>query len=416
MVVQMGIDWARHELVARVRCGDKSKKVKLARNLSGVEELMRLARALGGSEAQVEVSIEAGDVGLVAALHAKGAVVYVQDAKQARRFAESLGSSGAKDDDRDAQTLLRMLDSAPHRGSVWEPSEELRETAGVLLDDHDDVSAKIQRAVNQLREHLVYSHPALERALPDLTSESALRVLQAVPTWQHGAALSQEEREQVLDSCRFRATRRAQVAAALSEQWVEQPQVVREAHAARVRRLVSELGLLRKQQAELDAGMDALAAQYTQTEQLRSLPGIGVMLALSLLALDAQSLSQGERDALGVWCGACPVARQSGKSLHVVRMRKSSPVRGRRTAYLLAMQAIRRLGWAKAQYAHLRGRGKAHGTALRIIARSLLRLLAALLRTGEPYDEARYLRALQSKGVAWAAGLGQTESVAGEMA
>ncbi len=415
MLVQMGIDWARRESVARLRCGEKHRKLKVVRSLEGVDELMAAAQQLGGNDVGVEVSIEAGDAGLAAALHAREAVVYVQDAKQARRFAESLTSSGAKDDERDAETLLRMLDSSHHRIEAWEPPEALRETAGVLLDDHDDVLSKIQRATNQLREELVKVHPALERSLSQMWTQAALAVVEAVPTWQDGAALSEHDREELLGRCRFHSKRRAAIVSALAEPWVAMASEVRAAHAARVRRLVGELRQLRKQQADIDSAMDKLAERYTESTTLRSTPGIGVTLAISLLALGAVNLAQGDRDDLAVWCGASPVKRQSGKSLNVVRMRKSAPVRGRRTSYLLAMQAMMRLKWAKAQYAYLRQHGKNHGTALRIIARSLLRLLAALLRTGEAYDETRYIKALQSKGVVWAQGVLSTVEEANEL-
>src|SRR5688500_2911509 len=133
MVVQVGIDWARHDAVARLRCGDKTSKHKFARGIAGVDGLVAKARELGGEDAEIEVSVEAGDVGLATALHVRGVRVYVQDAKQARRYAESLSSSGAKDDGRDAEVLMRMLDSKDHRPEPWEPLADAQELAGLLL-------------------------------------------------------------------------------------------------------------------------------------------------------------------------------------------------------------------------------------------------------------------------------------------
>jgi len=53
-------------------------------------------------------------------------------------------------------------------------------------------------------------------------------------------------------------------------------------------------------------------------------------------------------------------------------------------------------------YAAGRKRGLSAGTAFRRVSRSLLRILTAMLRDGQVYDEARYVRALQAKGVHWA--------------
>ena len=54
-------------------------------------------------------------------------------------------------------------------------------------------------------------------------------------------------------------------------------------------------------------------------------------------------------------------------------------------------------------YADARQHGQNAAHAYRRIARSLLRILTAMARDGKPDDDARYLRALQAKGVPWAA-------------
>lgn len=405
MLVQMGIDWARHDAVVVLRCGERYSKLKMVRSTEGLIALFAAVEQLGGEGAECEASIEAGDVGLCGALHARGVRVFEHDAKQAKRFAESLCSSGAKNDARDADNLLRMLGSAEHRREPWRPAPEQSDVAAVLLDDHDDVERKIQRVVNQLRSALLQVHPALERALGNLRSRSAWSILEAAPTWQHGALLDQAERDELMAKCRFHAKTRQVVRAALAEPWLELPALLLEAHAGRVRRLVAELQELEEKAEQLDRALEQLQARAPTAQAAGATPGVGVVLALSLLALRADELAEQGREALAVRCGVAPVGVQSGKSSGIARMRKSAPVRGRRTAYLLAMQAIRRMAWAKAQYRHLRDRGKEHGTAARIVARSLLRLMSALLRSGEVYDEARYLESLRARGVEWACGL-----------
>lgn len=402
MLVQIGIDWARHDAVAVVQCDQKRRRLKFERSLAGVGEVLKVARGLGGEGADVQVSLEAGDPGLMAALTSSGACVYVQDPKQARRFAESCSSGGVKDDQRDAENLLRMLSSVEHRRERFEVPETQRELAGMLLDDHDDVERKKHRVINQLRAELVKVHPALERELKVLTKKAPLVLLEAAPTWQHAATLSEDDLVELRKKCRFREQNWQRISTALAVPWIEMPAELVQAHAARVRRLVAELQQLMVQQEQLDKSLQSLADQVPIAPTLRSTPGIGVVAALSLVVLGADQLVHGERDALAIWCGAAPVRRQSGKSLNQVRMRKSAPLRGRRAVYLIAMQALVRLSWAKAQYRYLRKRGKEHGTALRIVGRAVLRVLGALLRKGEVYDEAKYLQALQAHGVTWA--------------
>jgi transposase len=410
MLVQMGIDWARHDSVVVMQCGEKAVIRKIERGVAGVGKLLEEAHKLGGKDAQLEAAIEGGDSGLALALKTRGVAVYVFDAKQAKYFAKAHCSSGAKDDKRDARNMLAMLLSPDQRArGCWEPKKEQAELAGVLLDDHDDVQSKIQRVVNQLRATMVQTFPAMERALGDLESLSAWTILEAVPTWQDAAALDEVGRKELLGKCRFRGKRREAVAQALGECWVELPAGVAKALGGRIKRLVGELRHLVKQQDELDGALEDVAKTVPAAAHIQSMSGVGVLIALALLALDGQLLAGGDRDDLALLCGAVPVLQQTGKGNGQIRMRKSAPARGRRTLFVLTMQAIRRLPWAKAQYKYLRGRGKTHGTAVRVVGRSLLRLLSALVRDGKPYDEARYLESLRTKGMVWAIVLNSNE-------
>ena len=70
--------------------------------------------------------------------------------------------------------------------------------------------------------------------------------------------------------------------------------------------------------------------------------------------------------------------------------------------YLLGLHAVRHMVWARAMYHAARNRGKNAATAYRIVARSLLRILTAMLRDGTSYDEKHYVAALKAKGVRWA--------------
>jgi len=85
-----------------------------------------------------------------------------------------------------------------------------------------------------------------------------------------------------------------------------------------------------------------------------------------------------------------------------VLLRSMSGVGLQLSANLLGLQAVRHLPWAQAMYAAGRKRGLSAGTAFRRVSRSLLRILTAMLRDGQVYDEARYVRALLAKGVHWA--------------
>jgi len=83
-------------------------------------------------------------------------------------------------------------------------------------------------------------------------------------------------------------------------------------------------------------------------------------------------------------------------------MRRAAPSRARRATYLIGRLATQRLGWAAAMYEDARSRGQSAATAFRRVARCVLRIQTAMMRTGQPYDDGRYVAALKAKGVRWA--------------
>lgn len=402
MDVYAGVDWSQDKLVVLLGCEGQVKKLSVVRSLEGVAQVRRAAEELGGAGASLRVRLEGGDEELALAFFQAGAHVYVTDPKQARRFRESRCSSGAKDDFRDARALLDMQTSPSHRMAEWEPELDHTQSARELISGHEQVSHKVIRATNQLRALLVRMAPALNRALNDLTAGFALALLKRVSQRGMACMNKPEEWEAFCRRHRVRKATRPHLLGALVEPWAKQPEPVWRALALRLGHLVAEIQQLVKQQKVLRARMDVLTANIPEVKPVRRIQGIGGILAAGLVALGlVEPKVIANRDGLSLRCGTSPVLVQSGKS-YQVRMRKGCPALGRKIAHLLAMQAIMRLGWAKAQYAWQKNRGKKHAAALRIVARSLLRVLEALVRKGEEYNEEQYIEGLQRHGVPWA--------------
>ena len=121
---------------------------------------------------------------------------------------------------------------------------------------------------------------------------------------------------------------------------------------------------------------------------LRSMPGIGRIIAASLLAEASRPLRDRDYQAIRTLGGSAPVTRRSGKGL-VVFMRKACNPRLRNAIYHWARVASQCDPHWKARYAALRARGCSHGRACRSVADSLLRVLVAMLRNRTLYDPAR---------------------------
>lgn len=113
---------------------------------------------------------------------------------------------------------------------------------------------------------------------------------------------------------------------------------------------------------------------------LRSLPGVGRIVAATLLAEAHQALQSRDYRALRTLTGVAPVTKRSGKSRRV-EMRQACSQRLRTAVYHWARVATQHDPRSRARYATLRARGCSHGRALRGVADRLLAVACAMLKT-----------------------------------
>jgi len=136
-------------------------------------------------------------------------------------------------------------------------------------------------------------------------------------------------------------------------------------------------------EAELERLIQQSPVWRVQDELLQSVPGVGPMLARTLLGL-VPELGQLDRHQIAALVGVAPLARDSGT------------LRGRRTCwggrpavrtvlYMAALTAARYNPVLRTFYQRLRAAGKPAKVALTAVARKLLVLLNAILRDQRPW-------------------------------
>ena len=120
---------------------------------------------------------------------------------------------------------------------------------------------------------------------------------------------------------------------------------------------------------------------------LRSLPGVGRVVAATMLAEASRPLAARDYQSLRTHAGAAPVTRQSGKVRHVV-MRRSCNPRLRAAVFHWARNSIRLDEACRAHYARLR-QHHGHARARRGVADRLIGVLIAMLTSRSLYDPQR---------------------------
>ena len=363
----------------------------------------------GPSLARVAVGLESRHAGPVALCLEHGAAVFAINPKQLERFRERASAAGAKDDRRDAYaaaSALRTDRGAFHRVAPDDARvvalRELSRTADELRED-------TRRLSNRLRAQLERYFPQMLTLAPAADEPWLWTLLERVPTPAAAARVREAAVARVLKAHRIRRVGAPEVLAALrAPALVVAPGTV-EAVSAHVALLVPQLQLVsehhRRCLAQLEAAVAALAgpgadppsrptpnaaspspdALGTAVRLVRSLPGVGGVIAGALVAEAAGALLAGDYHALRTQGGTAPVTKQSGKQ-RLVTMRYACNQRLRTALYHWARVSTQHDAAARQYYATLRGRGHSHPRALRSLADRWLRILTAMLATGTEYD------------------------------
>ena len=128
--------------------------------------------------------------------------------------------------------------------------------------------------------------------------------------------------------------------------------------------------------------------QHRDVEIVLSLPGVGRVVAATMLAEASQVLAHRDYHALRTYGGAAPITRRSGKKI-IVMMRRACNERLRDAFYHWARVSVQHDPASRRQYARLRAAGQTHGRALRGVSDRLLEVLCSMLRHGTLYDPER---------------------------
>jgi len=155
---------------------------------------------------------------------------------------------------------------------------------------------------------------------------------------------------------------------------------------------------LHTQIAKFDHEIATLFRDHPDRDIFASFPGAGAQLAPRLLCAFGTDRSRyAAATALQSFSGMAPVLERSGKQARV-HWRWARPVFLSQTFYEFAQKSISFSVWAHAYYRMQRAKGSGAHAAIRALAFKWIRILFRCWQARTPYDEARYLAALKTRG------------------
>lgn len=397
----VGIDWATeaHKVCILNTHRDLIAERVVEHSGAGLAQFVAwLFQITHNAPQSVAVAIEVPRGAVVESLLEQNFRVFAINPKQLDRFRDRHTVAGAKDDSRDAFVWADSLRTdlplfKPVR--IEDPAIlHLRELS--RLDD--DLRQDYNRVLNQFREQLGRFYPQLLSLSPGADEPWVWELFETAPLPDAGSKLALARLQRLLSRHRIRRLKAEQVREALGASGFHLAPGATKAISERALLLLPRLRLVHEQRAtvakRIEAVLEDMASSDPQSYEhrdvtlLRSLPGIGRVIAATMLAEASQALAERDYHALRAYAGTAPVTRQSGKKCSV-NMRQACNGRLRHALYHWARVSSQFDPRSREHYQRLRQAGHSHGRALRGVADRLLAVLIAILNTGLPFDPQR---------------------------
>jgi transposase len=402
----IGIDWADKEHAVCLLDGPRLRREVLSHSPEAIAAWAAgLARDFPNQPVAVMVEQSRGAL-LDALTQYPQLVLFPINPKQAARYREALVHSGKKDDPTDAECLARFLREHHRQLRAWKPEDPLTRQLAQLVELRRKTVESRKQTTQQCIARLKQYFPlALE-----LGDAICLAVVERWPTQQ---ALARANPATLRKFFAQHGRRNAdQVNELIARIRAATPlttdRAIIEPNALAMKFLVKELRVLEAAVAEFDAAIAQCFAAHPDAELFRSPPGAGAALAPRLLVAFGTDRSRfASADEVQAYSGIAPVTKRSGKSCHVTKRYFCNKFL-RQTFHEFADHARKWSTWSKAFYEHLRARGHRHHAAVRSLAFKWIRILFRCWKNRQSYDEARYLKQLQTKGAAYTTNLVST--------
>lgn len=323
--------------------------------------------------------------------------VYLLNPKSLAKYREAFRPSGSKDDLLDCQLLADIVIAHPEQLHPWPLEDPQTEMLATLAEDRRKLVDTRTLAANQLKAQVKLYFPQVLGFLNDdmttvLASEFILK-------WPTLARLQAAKPEAIR---KFFTARRRRLTDALEKAIDQLPKAVAVTDRASTlepamryaKALAEQLQTLHPLIKAYDGEIDQQCKLHPLLPVVAQLPGAGPVLKARLLgALGGLALADQPAVEVAAKTGIAPVRQASGQT-EVIHRRYAFPHFVHQTFIEFADQSAGWSQWAKSFVAYKKAKGWKYYRIMRALAYKWIRILVALARSGEAYNESQYLDAL----------------------
>ena len=266
-----------------------------------------------------------------------------------------------------------------------DPKDPLIEELESWLRLRSDLVSQKASTFQQLRAILDQWLPELSGVLKDLDLLWQRRLLEEFPLQQDLAAANTRHLKAACGKLKMRQASLEAVVKVKAALAIAVPQARQEALRMRTRVLLETIGRLSDHIKEVDGKLRAAILKHSRREIFESLPSKGPFVTSTLMVLFSRQCENPALE-LSCLCGAAPVTVRSGKTCWIKRRKAFDRALSLGMSYF-ALNAIKAGGWAREYYDSKRAGGKRHFAALRCVQIRWIRIINALLKANQLYDE-----------------------------
>lgn len=400
-VACVGVDWGqrKHAYAVRDREGARISG-EFGSSAEQVHQWVQVLRQKYPS-GTIVVAVEQGRASLLYALMMYEFVALVPiNPLASKSYRASRRLSGASDDALDAGLLCEFVLKHLDELRVWQADDAVTRKLRLMAEN--------RRALVDRRTALTHALAAtLEQYFPQALEwfgGERSRLLRAVlGRWPTLEDLRRVTTDELIAVMREQRCRKAPAAAQKLLDQIQRAtaliddRAIIEAAVLYVQSLMAMLTPLEEHIAQHDHAIAAVWASHPDRSIFDSLPGAGPALAPRLAVAFGLDRNRYQRAyEMQCYSGIAPVLEASGRQ-RWVHARRGYPTFLHQTFHEFAQASIPHCPWAKAFYRNQRERGARHHQAIRALAFRWIRILLRLWKDHQPYDDARYLAALQAK-------------------
>lgn len=398
----VGIDWGdkKHAWALQIEGSSKIEKGEILHTPEAIQEWVAELRRRFPT-GRLAIALEQSRGPLVFALSKyEHLVLYPIHSTSAANYRKIFRPSGAKSDGPDAAMHLDML--LRHRDKLRPLNPDTPETRALqlLVEDRRQLVNDRTRISNRLGADLKSYYPQVLQWFEDPYAPVALDFLERWPTLEELQKAKPATWQKFFQEhqCRDEAKNQARIAAMRTAVVATTDFAVVTAGRAAARAAVCLLRDLGKLIGEYDRKIAELAKAHPDFAIFDSLPGAGPVLVPRLIAAFGTQRDRYQDAAeMQQYSGIAPVTEASGQQ-HWVHWRWSCPKFLRQTFHEWAAQSIALCDWAEAYYRTQRDdKKKSHHAAVRSLAYKWIRIAYRCWKDSKPYDDSKYVAALQQR-------------------